>query len=119
MTTPLPTLNPRTFECAVADCDGAGAIVLRRKTGGIKTVTFSTDGTNGVVAVDIDDQADEDYVALGSFNGATIGATLQPTQAAATLLFTAQDAAGAAINLATTACSLSLFLVPVGVMTGA
>lgn len=115
----MGNLNPRSFECAVADTDGAGAIFLRRKTGGIQSVAFSTDGTNGIVAVTIDAQADEDYVALGSISSGVAGASLIPARAATVCLFSAVTAAGAAINLAVTASSMSFFLVPVGEMPSA
>ena len=112
-----PTLNPRTFEAGVAETDGAGAISTERTTGGITSIAFATDGSNGIIVVDLVDQEDEDYVALGSFNGGVAGATLQPTQAANQCLFTALTPAGVAVDLSTTAAQLSILIVPTGAMT--
>jgi 3-oxoacyl-[acyl-carrier-protein] synthase III len=114
----MSTLNPRSFEACVAVTDGAGAIALARKTGGIQSVAFATDGTNGVIVLTIDTQEDALYPAWGAFNGAEIGATVQPTQATGTCSYTVQDEAGLAVDLAAVATAIGLFFVPTGVLSG-
>lgn len=112
MSQPQASLNPRTFEVAVVETDGAGGIVVTRCTGGFKgTVAFLTDGTNGIFVADIDAQPDADYPAWGD-SPVPQGTIVSPNQAPTSIATRLGDEAAAAVNLATTITRTTVCYVP-------
>lgn len=121
MSHPSPTLNPNTYECVQVATDGAGAMAITRRTGGVLAAAFATDGTDGFVNVTIVDQGDLSFGMLGNIDGGAVGATLRGAAIANNIAqFQARDPAnaGAVIDLAAVATRLTCFIVPNGAMPG-
>ena len=113
MSTPLSNLNPRTYEAAIADVDGASAIAMDRCTAGVQAVAFATDGTDGLVNFTIDAQSDANIACWANAGIATGGVSVKAEAQSTTVIQVAvADAAGAAVNLAATAAKITLGFAP-------